>query len=493
MKAISIKVKIVVAVAVVLAAMTVFHLVFTAYTLRSSVEEAYVTQLRGMTTAINGRYEESHSIADVQQIFDYITYKNPTVMKLTLYGLDGVVLASTERTLVGRKEETMLPMLTGKIRIEHIHGDPDGIPKVLLMEPMLEDGQIIGYVELLQNASDEERLIQSRIERTILVNIGTSLIIVMILSAIIRSVLVKPLMTIRSAALSVKHGKAYEKLELHASQELTEVGTAFNEMVETLERQYKQIVEAEKMSALGSLVAGVAHEINTPIGVSVTAASYLEEKTADFERQFKQGQLKRSELELYLNSTKETTRILLSNLQRSSELIRSFKQVSVDQSSEERRRFAVVPYIRDVVVSLQPQLKRTNHTVEVEGDERLILTSYPGALSQIITNLLMNSLLHAFEKDEAGWIRMEAGAMADIVYLTYEDNGRGMTEDIRARMFDPFFTTNRSGGGTGLGMHIVYNLVTQRLGGTIACTSEPGKGTKFRIELPNGGEGDHTL
>jgi signal transduction histidine kinase len=238
------------------------------------------------------------------------------------------------------------------------------------------------------------------------------------------------------------------------------------------------------MVALGNLVAGVSHEINTPIGIGVTAASFMDEKSKNFQVLFQENNMKKSDLEEYLKTVRDTTGMIRTNLQRASELIRSFKQVAVDRSVEMKRKFNIKDYIQEVLVSLQPNLKKTKHQVTVNGEPGIEVFSDPGALSQIITNLLMNSLIHAYGPDDEGHISIAMAKQHNDLIIQYSDDGRGMPEEVVEQIFNPFFTTNRGGGGTGLGMHIVYNLVTQSLGGTIRCDSRAGTGTTFIIQIP---------
>jgi two-component system, NtrC family, sensor kinase len=238
------------------------------------------------------------------------------------------------------------------------------------------------------------------------------------------------------------------------------------------------------MGALGSLVAGVSHEINTPIGIGVTAVSFLEQKTKEFVALYEQNKMKKSNLDHFLDTVQETVRMVESNLQRASELIRSFKQVSVDQSSEVKRAFNLKAYMEGVILSLKPSLNKTKHRVIVHCDSSLELFSYPGAISQIMTNFVMNSIIHAYEPQDEGSLVFNVTKNDRFLKLTYTDDGKGMPNEVVEKVFDPFFTTNRGKGGTGLGMNIVYNIVTGTLGGTIRCQSVLGKGTMFTIELP---------
>lgn len=473
---------------------------FDTYNLRKSVEETYVRQLDGMTTAINGRYEESHSIKDVQQIFDYIQYKNQDVLQLTLFG-EEEIQASTDRSRIGDPSPSnLLGMLEGnRTLVEHLNDEADGVPKDRLTAPLKEDGVTIGAIELLIDTSDSKALIRTRVQIIIVVGLGITVLLLLSLSYIIRKLLLRPLLKLRAAAVSVKQGLPYKDISLNSSQEINEVASAFNEMVIDLEGRYtelkkamdivqhtqKQLVESEKMVALGNLVAGVSHEINTPIGIGVTAVSFMDEKSKEFQALYASGTMKRSDLEEYLRVIQDTTGMIQTNLFRASELIRSFKQVAVDSSAQAKRRFKLKAYIQEVLVSLQPNLKKTKHLVEVHGSDQIELNTDPGTISQLLTNFIMNSLIHAFNDIEEGKIEIHVLEYNGKVTMRYSDNGRGMPPEVVSQIFEPFFTTNRSGGGTGLGMHIVYNLVVQSLGGTITCESELGQGTVFTIEIPN--------
>jgi signal transduction histidine kinase len=245
-----------------------------------------------------------------------------------------------------------------------------------------------------------------------------------------------------------------------------------------------QLIESEKMAALGNLVAGVAHEINTPLGISVTAASVLSEDTTKFSNTYRSGKIKRSDLETFLDTATESSRLLLANLSRAVNLIQSFKQVAVDQSSEAKRGFKVKEYLEEIMLSLIGELKKIKYTIKITGDENLTLHSYPGALSQIVTNLVMNSLIHAYDEADSGQIFMDFKVEGERFILQYADDGKGINPENLSKIFNPFFTTNRMQGSTGLGLHIVYNLVIQKFKGTIQCESKVGTGTTFIITLP---------
>ena len=278
-----------------------------------------------------------------------------------------------------------------------------------------------------------------------------------------------------------------ESLEQRVSERTQLLEATNRELMDTLDqlqRMQSQLVESEKMASLGELIAGIAHEINTPVGIAYTASTHLEKTTRDFSKLVAAGGLKRSDLQAFMDTCLESTRLLASNLTRASELIRSFKQVAIDQSGEAKRRFYLRPYIEEVLLSLRPLLKKTNHTVQLQGDRDFSFSSFPGAFSQILTNLISNSISHAYGADEAGKLAISFEKLEHSLQLVYRDDGRGIREDAMEQIFSPLFTTNREQGGSGLGLHVVYNLVTQKLHGTISCQSAPGQGTTFQITIP---------
>jgi signal transduction histidine kinase len=271
------------------------------------------------------------------------------------------------------------------------------------------------------------------------------------------------------------------------SQQVSEKTAANHELLEALDRLQQtqaQLVQSERLASLGGLVAGVAHEINTPVGVGVTAASTLQDRARDIEQAYRNDTLRRSDLERFVDVARESSNIILRNLQRAADLIQSFKQVAVDQSSGERRRFDLHSYIDEVLLSLAPRTKKSGHRIVVECPDDLQVDSYPGALAQVLTNFVSNSLLHAFPDGRIGELRITAEQRGDWIELRYSDNGAGIAQENLKRIYDPFFTTKRGSGGSGLGLHIVYNLIQQILGGTIEVASEIGAGTRFTVRFP---------
>jgi signal transduction histidine kinase len=254
--------------------------------------------------------------------------------------------------------------------------------------------------------------------------------------------------------------------------------------LDVLEEARDRLVRSEKMAALGQLVAGVAHEINTPIGVALTSATHLGERTEEFTRNFQEGRMKRTDLQSYVDLAAQSTNLLRFNIQRAAQLIQSFKQVAVDQVSEQRRAFDVKDYLEQLTASLRPEARKLGHTIMLDCSEGIEMASYPGALGQAISNLIANAMVHAYPEGTAGQILVTARRDGDQVTIAVSDTGMGIAEENLARIYDPFFTTRRGAGGSGLGLHIVFNIVTENLHGHIDCTSIVSKGTTFTITAP---------
>ncbi len=244
------------------------------------------------------------------------------------------------------------------------------------------------------------------------------------------------------------------------------------------------LLEAEKMAALGAMVAGVAHELATPVGIGVTAASHAADLCREASRELRDGRLTRSGLESLLASLSQAAAAARANLDRAADLIQNFKQVAVDQSRSQERAFDLAEYLDEIVLSLGPRFKGTAHRLRVDCPRGIVLRRDPGALYRVVSNLVVNSLEHGFEEMLTGTIDITVSCAASQVVLTYRDDGRGMTREQQQRLYERFYTTRRHRGGTGLGMHIVWNNVKHALGGTIACASAPGKGTVFTLSLP---------
>jgi len=261
------------------------------------------------------------------------------------------------------------------------------------------------------------------------------------------------------------------------------------ELLSTLEKLHQfqgQLVESEKMASLGDMVAGVAHEVNTPIGLGVTASTLLSDRLLEIKKAFEDKSLKSSQLKKFLDEGQENVGIIYRNLSRAADLISSFKKVAVDQSNEEARKFNVSELLNEVLLTLAPQIKNLPYQIELHCPNELMVTTKPGPINQILINLILNSIIHGFEGKDEGKITITVMHLSEQLNISYQDNGLGIAKDMKTKVFEPFTTTKRGSGGSGLGLHLVYNLVTQALGGTIQLESEPGKGVNFEINFPIG-------
>jgi len=247
----------------------------------------------------------------------------------------------------------------------------------------------------------------------------------------------------------------------------------------------RYLIESERLAALGGLVAGVAHEISSPIGTSLTVASTLAHRTSEFTDQIASRQVRRALLVEFADGCRGATGQLVANLQRAAELIQSFKQVAADRSSDDQRVFDLKLATEQVMASVRSRLLKSRSSIAIEMPFDIIMNSFPGPYGQVLTNLIFNAVTHGFTGRPGGQIMIKAHRLGpDEVEITFGDDGCGMPEEVRRRAFDPFFTTRRAQGSTGLGLYIVHNLVTQQLGGKITLTSAPGKGTTIGMTLP---------
>jgi signal transduction histidine kinase len=249
----------------------------------------------------------------------------------------------------------------------------------------------------------------------------------------------------------------------------------------------RYLIETERLAALGGLVAGVAHEINTPVGISLTVASTLAHRCANFSDLIASGEVRRSQLSEFAGSCSEGAEQLVANLKRAGDLIQSFKQVAVDRSHAERRIFDLKIVTEQIIASVRPGLpKRRRDSLVTEIPSDIALDSYPGAYGQVLTNLIFNAVIHGFTDEVDGRMLIKARRLGTAqVEITFSDDGCGIPEQVQRHVFDPFFTTRRTQGSAGLGLYIVHNLVTQQLGGTITLVSAPGKGTIICMTLPS--------
>lgn len=270
-------------------------------------------------------------------------------------------------------------------------------------------------------------------------------------------------------------------------QALNKILESHNDELEHINEQLlstqKQLVESEKMASLAGLVTGVAHEVNTPLGASITAVTHLSAISAEAYSDFKEKKLSSQKFERIIEEQLQATEIIFKNLCRAAELIKSFKQVSADQVSEAAREFEINDYLYEIKTSLKHKLKQAQVSVEIECDFEKQIYSYPGVFSQIISNLIINSLVHGFKSQTGGKITLSLRQEHGHIYIDYRDNGKGIQKENLEKVFDPFFTTNRNSGSTGLGLSICYNLVTQKMQGNIICL-ESDQGVHFELSFP---------
>jgi len=336
-----------------------------------------------------------------------------------------------------------------------------------LVEQLVKAGSVDRYLAMLKGSSEGKTLVCGISGRVI-------------------SVGAEPLLVLAYDDITEKFEHEKEMLRLNATleQRVEERTRELSATLEQLTTAQDELVRSEKLSALGSLVAGIAHELNTPIGNSLTVASTLQDHVRDFKAEMAQG-LKRSHLDRFIESTSQGASILMNGLRHAADLVSSFKQVAVDQTSLNRRRFDLRDTVGEVLMTLGPSLRKTTHTVENLVPESIAMESYPGPLGQIITNLVNNAVLHAFENREQGIITIEAKPLdGQRVQLQLRDNGQGIPPAHLGKVFDPFFTTKLGKGGSGLGLNIVYNLVNNSLGGKVEVSSVVQQGTSFVFVLP---------
>lgn len=268
------------------------------------------------------------------------------------------------------------------------------------------------------------------------------------------------------------------------TKELSFKKSELEKNLKELKATQKKLIEKEKMAALGSLVAGVAHEINTPIGTSYTGVSNLEKENVRFLDKLEEGTITKDDLINYLNLVTESTEIIHSSLEKASQLINSFKKIAVDQSNLNKTAFNIKEYIDTIILSLKHELKNHTYTIDINCPDSLEIESYPGDFSQIFTNLIMNTLYHGYSEEEHIEINIDVRKKNNQIEIVYKDYGKGISNKNIKNIFDPFFSTRTHGNSSGLGLNIIYNIVTQKFNGSISCSSVKDEYTEFKIVLP---------
>ncbi|MEO5330807.1 MAG: response regulator [Magnetococcus sp. YQC-5] len=295
---------------------------------------------------------------------------------------------------------------------------------------------------------------------------------------------ISPSVVIARVATHIKLKQTSDKLALQ-NQNLEASNALLNSTISQLKATQEELILNEKMASLGRMVAGFAHEVNTPIGVAFSASTQLMEESKAMQALLNQDEIDFDDLTSSVGTVGELSSLLTRNLQRSIELIQSFKRTSIDQSSEAERTYSISDVVNDVLISLSNQFKKTSIRFDVHCPEGLYLIGVPGYLHQILTNLLMNSLIHGFSGGTLpGVVTIRFKVDGNFLCFYYADSGKGMSEEIRSKAFEPFFTTNRSSGGSGLGLYICYSIITSKFQGSVLLTSAPGKGIQLECRWP---------
>lgn len=380
-----------------------------------------------------------------------------------------------------------------------------------LFAELKKEGYRLGIMEIAFNYKIVFEKLREDMVLTFMGIVGITLIELIVLLFYLRRMVIKPLLYISTVVENFKEKDFTVRIADTIETRADEIGVlsrAFNEMADLIQQysselesivqqRTSRLIEAEKLAVLGSLVAGVAHEINTPVGVSLTAATHLSERLTAIQKLSNDSKLTRSDFERFLTDTSETIGILITNLHRASDFVQSFKQIAVDQNKADYRTINVREYCGEIIFSLRPKLKKTPHTINLDIPADLFWTGYPGMLSQIITNLIINALIHAYPDGQAGEISIKAYIQNEKLVVQFSDDGCGIPEQDLKKIFEPFYTTKRDSGGSGLGLYIINNIVS-RLSGSISVLSKEMSGTTFTIELPLvvtelvGDEDEHT-
>ncbi len=430
-----------------------------------------ITEKRAAEEALKNSEQKyrllTENLSDVVWVLDLesmaFTYISPSIQKRTGHTAGEAMARTLSETMTRESHDDFRRSIVEALR--HFTLDPDGSwEDVVEVQLVRRDGSLIWEEISLKCRCNAE----SRVE-------------------------------VIGAGRQIEERKQAQRNERAAKAEIEELNRRIRESLEEqvelrtdeLKAAMARLMEREKMASLGSLVSGIAHEINTPLGVGVSTTSYMEVLNRENRERLTSGTMSREDLLGFMENMDESLRILSRNLDRAAELIKSFKQIAVTQSHELLSKFRVLEYVQAVLVSLKHEYRHMSIRIDVACPEDLTVFSYPGALSQILTNLVMNSLIHGFRNRDAGVIRVTVADRGEVFEITYSDDGVGILPENLSRIYDPFFTTNREHGGSGLGMNIVYNIVTDQLKGTIECVSFPERGTTFVLRIPNGRNGEN--
>lgn len=361
---------------------------------------------------------------------------------------------------------------------EAVYSSLDDINMILAMK--ISENLIVVHLEQIQIIDNMTRLLN--------IYLGlVSIIVFAILFGLTNHYLdyfLKPVLKIKDATKKISNFQFDQKLEIKTNDELADLANSINEMSEKLQQDMYTLIDKERLASLGEIVAGVAHEINTPLGVSVGASSHLLKSNEEVRKRLAEGELTEDKFVAFLKTIDESTGLMVSNLDRAAKLVKNFKRISVDQTSESKNEFYVKEYIETMIYTLKHEYKEKDIKFIVECESDIKLKSYPGIFAQILTILLMNSIVHGFKNRVFGEVKFQVIRHYGSLKILYSDNGHGIASEHLDKIFEPFFTTNREGGGSGLGLNICHNLIVQKLKGEINCFSEVEKGTTFVITIP---------
>ncbi|HEY1405040.1 MAG TPA: HAMP domain-containing sensor histidine kinase, partial [Spirochaetota bacterium] len=378
-----------------------------------------------------------------------------------------------------------------------VWNDPDRRPDIYCVSTKMVRRESIAFGKVTVYMTDHfvlHNLIVSLIFRTI-IDILMTIIIVLVILAFFKRRIIDPVRDINTMITRFQNRDFSARALISDPDEIGALAMSFNAMADTIQHHSEnleklvdertgQLFHAEKMASLSEFVASIAHDINTPVGICLTTVSFIADQTKRSMTEFSDGSMSRSDLEKHYATLGEALTLMQSNLEKTRDLVQSFKKLTSDRYIEERQKFNVLHYLNDIMITLRPKLRKTKHVVRIVCDDKLTIETYPGNFSQVIMNFVVNSLTHAFDGNNNGVISIEAKDDAGDFVLSYSDNGKGIPREYIERIFDPFFTTRRDKGGTGLGLSIAQKVVTKIMGGTIECTSTPGVETLFRIRIP---------